>query len=107
MVIVEVQVMKLHCVSRAASIMPISVDNAAQREVEMEMKMAIEAGKLTVRANYGTLLNSKLFDLGAKANEGILCIQNHVQQELGQKRDWEASEVKSWNSNLTLTFPIS
>jgi hypothetical protein len=33
----------------------------------------MQAGKQPVRANYGTLLNSKVFDLGATANEGILC----------------------------------
>ncbi|CAH1441364.1 unnamed protein product [Lactuca virosa] len=73
---VEVQVRKIHCVNRAAAILPINVEDAARSEVEIEK--ALEAGEQLVRVNQDTRLNYRILDLRTPANQAIYRVECQV-----------------------------
>ncbi|KVI00319.1 hypothetical protein Ccrd_021432 [Cynara cardunculus var. scolymus] len=73
---VEVQVRKIHCVNRAAPVLPINVEDAARSEVEIEK--ALEAGEQLVRVNQDTRLNYRILDLRTPANQGIYRLECQV-----------------------------
>ncbi|KAL4391433.1 hypothetical protein AHAS_Ahas03G0244600 [Arachis hypogaea] len=70
---VEVQVRKLYCVSRALPTLPINLEDAARSEAEIEK--TLQAGEQLVRVNQDTRLNFRVLDLRTPANQGIFCIQ--------------------------------
>ncbi|KAM1233953.1 hypothetical protein ACFX2I_003628 [Malus domestica] len=72
---VEVQVRKLYCVSKAA-ILPINIEDAALSDVEIEK--ALQAEETLVRVNQDTHLNNRVLDLRTLANQGIFRIQSQV-----------------------------
>ncbi|KAM1648505.1 hypothetical protein FF1_009776 [Malus domestica] len=72
---VEVQVRKLYCVSKAA-VLPINIEDAARSDVEIEK--ALQAGETLVRVNQDTHLNNRVLDLRTPANQGIFHIQSQV-----------------------------
>ncbi|KAJ4842222.1 Aspartate--tRNA ligase 2, cytoplasmic [Turnera subulata] len=73
---VEIQVSKLYCVSRAIPTLPISIEDAARSEQEIEE--ASQAGEQLVRVNQDTRLNYRVLDIRTPANQGIFRIQSQV-----------------------------
>ncbi|KAK9068727.1 hypothetical protein SSX86_012842 [Deinandra increscens subsp. villosa] len=73
---VEIQVRKIHCVNRAAPVLPINVEDAARSDVEIEK--ASEAGEQLVRVNQDTRLNYRILDLRTPANQGIFRVECQV-----------------------------
>ncbi|KAJ0510501.1 putative aspartate--tRNA ligase [Helianthus annuus] len=73
---VEIQVRKIHCVNRAATVLPINVEDAARSEVEIEK--ALEAGEQLVRVNQDTRLNYRILDVRTPANQGIFRLECQV-----------------------------
>ncbi|KAJ0502452.1 putative aspartate--tRNA ligase [Helianthus annuus] len=74
--LVEIQVRKIHCVNRAATVLPINVEDAARSEVEIEK--ALEAGEQLVRVNQDTRLNYRILDVRTPANQGIFRLECQV-----------------------------
>ncbi|GAA0146861.1 aminoacyl-tRNA synthetase [Lithospermum erythrorhizon] len=74
---VEIQVRKLHCVSKAVPTLPINIEDAARSEVEIEK--ALQAGEQLVRVNQDTRLNYRVLDLRTPANQGIFRVQYQVE----------------------------
>ncbi|KAJ0735348.1 putative aspartate--tRNA ligase [Helianthus annuus] len=74
--VVEIQVRKIHCVNRAATVLPINVEDAARSEVEIEK--ALEAGEQLVRVNQDTRLNYRILDVRTPANQGIFRLECQV-----------------------------
>ncbi|KAG8381986.1 hypothetical protein BUALT_Bualt05G0029500 [Buddleja alternifolia] len=74
---VEIQVRKLYVVNKAIPILPISFEDAARSEVEIEK--ALQAGEQLVRVNQDTRLNNRVIDLRTHANQGIFRIQYQVE----------------------------
>ncbi|XP_076917177.1 aspartate--tRNA ligase 2, cytoplasmic-like [Bidens hawaiensis] len=79
---VEVQVRTIHCVNRAATVLPINVEDAARSEVEIEK--ALEAGEQLVRVNQDTRLNYRVLDLRTPANQGIYRLECQVSNFFSQ-----------------------
>ncbi|PNY02494.1 aspartate-tRNA ligase cytoplasmic-like, partial [Trifolium pratense] len=75
---VEIQVRKLYCVSKAATL-PINIEDAARSEFEIEE--AIQAGKQLARVKQDTRLNFRVLDLRTPANQAIFRIQSRVGNE--------------------------
>ncbi|KAF2297189.1 hypothetical protein GH714_019118 [Hevea brasiliensis] len=75
---VEVQVRKLHCISKAMPTLPINIEDAARSEKEIEE--ALQAGEQLVRVNQDTRLNYRVLDMRTPANQGIF----HIQHEVGR-----------------------
>ncbi|KAL8260035.1 hypothetical protein R6Q59_027988 [Mikania micrantha] len=73
---VEIQVRKIHCVNRAAPVLPINVEDAARSDVEIEK--ALEAGEQLVRVNQDTRLNYRILDMRTPANQGIFRLECQV-----------------------------
>ncbi|KAL3747968.1 hypothetical protein ACJRO7_016739 [Eucalyptus globulus] len=73
---VEIQVHKLHCVSKAFPTLPINLEGAARSEAEIEK--ALQAGEQLVRVNQDTRLNFRVLDIRTPANQGIFGIQSQV-----------------------------
>jgi aspartyl-tRNA synthetase len=73
---VEVQVRKIYCVNRSASLLPISIEDAARSEAEIET--ALQDGVQLVRVNQDTRLNNRVLDLRTPANQAIFRIQSQV-----------------------------
>ncbi|GLT54139.1 hypothetical protein SLA2020_273640 [Shorea laevis] len=73
---VEVQVQKLHCVSRAEPL-PFKIEDAARSEADIEK--ALQAGELVVRVNPDTRLNCRFLELRAPGNQAILRVQCQVE----------------------------
>ncbi|GLT53156.1 hypothetical protein SLA2020_264460 [Shorea laevis] len=74
---VEVQVQKLHCVSRARTPLPINIEDAACSEADIEK--ASQAGEQHVRISQHTRLNNRVLELRTPANNlGIFRIQSQV-----------------------------
>ncbi|KAF2290686.1 hypothetical protein GH714_015004 [Hevea brasiliensis] len=69
---VEVQVRKLHCISKAMPTLPINIEDAARSEKEIEE--ALQAGEQLVRVNQDTRLNYRVLDMRTPANQGIFYI---------------------------------
>ncbi|KAF2290681.1 hypothetical protein GH714_014982 [Hevea brasiliensis] len=63
---VEVQVRKLHCISKAMPTLPLT------------SRMQQEAGEQLVRVNQDTRLNYRVLDMRTPANQGIFYIQHEV-----------------------------
>ncbi|KAM2839377.1 hypothetical protein COP1_030987 [Malus domestica] len=74
---VEVQVRKLYCVSKAA-ILPISIEDAAWSDVEIE-----KAGETLVRVNQDTHLNNRVLDLRTLAIRGYSAFRVKLAISLG------------------------
>ncbi|OAY23853.1 aspartate--tRNA ligase 2, cytoplasmic [Manihot esculenta] len=74
---VEVEVRKLHCISKAMPTLPINIEDAARSEKEIEE--ALQAGEQLVRVNQDTRLNYRVLDMRTPANQGIF----HIQHEVG------------------------
>ncbi|KAL6557079.1 Aspartate--tRNA ligase 2, cytoplasmic [Orobanche minor] len=74
---VEIQVRKIHCVNRAAALLPINVEDAARSEVEIE-KALLENGEPLVRVNQDTRLNNRVLDLRTPANQAIYRLEHQV-----------------------------
>ncbi|KAJ4707633.1 Aspartate--tRNA ligase, cytoplasmic [Melia azedarach] len=72
---VEVQVKKIYCVSRAASL-PINIEDASRSEAEIEK--ALKEGEQLVRVNQDTRLNNRIIDIRTPANQAIFRIQSQV-----------------------------
>lgn len=75
---VEIQVSKIHCISKALPTLPINIEDAARSEVEIEL--ASQAGEQFVRVNQDTRLNNRVLDLRTPANQGIFRIQYQVEK---------------------------
>uniref|UniRef100_A0A803M5I9 aspartate--tRNA ligase n=1 Tax=Chenopodium quinoa TaxID=63459 RepID=A0A803M5I9_CHEQI len=74
---VEIQVRKIYCISRAAAILPINIEDAARSEEEFEK--AEKDGKQLVRVNQDTRLNYRVLDIRTPANQAIF----HLSSEVG------------------------
>ncbi|KAL6561709.1 hypothetical protein OROMI_017310 [Orobanche minor] len=74
---VEIQVRKIHCVNRAAALLPINVEDAARSEVEIE-KALLENREQLVRVNQDTRLNNRVLDLRTPANQAIYRLEHQV-----------------------------
>ncbi|KAL2318826.1 hypothetical protein Fmac_032702 [Flemingia macrophylla] len=74
--LVEIQVRKLYCISRAVPTLPINLEDAARSEIEIEK--ALQAGEQLVRVNQDTRLNFRVLDVRTPANQGIFRSQSHV-----------------------------
>ncbi|XP_076930742.1 aspartate--tRNA ligase 2, cytoplasmic-like [Bidens hawaiensis] len=96
---VEVQVRKIHCVNRAASVLPINVEDAARSEVEIEK--ALEAGEQLVRVNQDTRLNYRVLDLRTPANQGIYRLECQVSNFFSQFL-LDEDFVEIWTPKLTV-----
>nr|GEW99493.1 aspartate--tRNA ligase 2, cytoplasmic-like [Tanacetum cinerariifolium] len=73
---VEIQVRKIYCVNRAAPVLPISIEDAARSEAEIES--ALELGEQLVRVNQDTRLNYRVLDIRTPANQGIFSLESDV-----------------------------
>ncbi|PWA89950.1 class II aminoacyl-tRNA and biotin synthetases superfamily protein [Artemisia annua] len=73
---VEIQVTKIYCVNRAASGLPISVDDAARSEAEIES--ALELGEQLVRVNQDTRLDHRVVEIRTLPNHGIFFLKSNV-----------------------------
>ncbi|CAH9106872.1 unnamed protein product [Cuscuta europaea] len=74
--LVEVQVRKLYCISKAAPILPINIEDASRSEAEIEK--ALQEGEQLVRVNQDTRLNHRVLDIRTAANQGIFRVQSQV-----------------------------
>ncbi|KFK29697.1 hypothetical protein AALP_AA7G167100 [Arabis alpina] len=74
---VEIQVRKVYCVNKALPILPLSVEDAARSEVDIEK--SLQAGKPAVRVNQDTRLNNRVLDIRTPANQSIFRIQCQVE----------------------------
>ncbi|CAN8229840.1 unnamed protein product [Cochlearia groenlandica] len=74
---VEIQVRKVFCVNKALPILPLSVEDAARSEAEIEKSE--KDGKPAVRVLQDTRLNNRVLDIRTPANQAIFRIQCQVQ----------------------------
>nr|GMC76749.1 aspartate--tRNA ligase 2, cytoplasmic-like [Ipomoea batatas] len=74
--LVEVQIRKLYCVSKAAPTLPITIEDASRSEAEIEK--ALQEGEQLVRVNQDTRLNNRVLDIRTAANQGIFRVQSQV-----------------------------
>lgn len=75
---VELQSHSVHCVSRAAPAMPISLEDASRSEEEIER--GEKEGVQYVRVNQDTRLNFRPIELRTPANQAIFRVQSAVGQ---------------------------
>ncbi|KAL5207046.1 hypothetical protein ABZP36_031481 [Zizania latifolia] len=73
---VEIQVKKLHCISRATPNLPISVDDAARSEADVARAKA--AGEQLVHVGQDKRLDYRVIDLRTPANQAIFRIFRQV-----------------------------
>ncbi|XP_021751689.1 aspartate--tRNA ligase 2, cytoplasmic-like isoform X2 [Chenopodium quinoa] len=73
---VEIQVRKIYCINRAVPILPISIEDAARSEKEIEK--AEKDGKQLVRVNQDTRLNYRVLDIRTPANQAIFHLSSEV-----------------------------
>ncbi|KAH9622370.1 hypothetical protein KSS87_018278 [Heliosperma pusillum] len=73
---VEIQVTKLYCVSKAVPVLPINVEDAARSDAEIDE--ALKEGKQLVRVNQDTRLNYRVLDVRTLANQAIFRLQSEV-----------------------------
>ncbi|KAF6143845.1 hypothetical protein GIB67_009826 [Kingdonia uniflora] len=74
--LVEIQVRKVYCISKAVLNLPINIEDASRSEAEIEK--AEQAGEQLVRVHQDTRLNYRVLDLRTPANNSIFRIQSHV-----------------------------
>ncbi|KAJ7558977.1 hypothetical protein O6H91_04G063900 [Diphasiastrum complanatum] len=74
--VVEIQVRKVYCVSKAASVLPLNLEDAARSERDLEK--AEKEGVQYVRVGQDTRLNNRVLDLRTPANQAIFRIQSYV-----------------------------
>ncbi|KAJ1277852.1 hypothetical protein BS78_04G034800 [Paspalum vaginatum] len=74
---VEIQVEKLHCVSRAVPNLPIGVDDAARSEEDVGRAKA--AGEQLVHVGQDKRLDYRVIDLRTAANQAIFRVQCQVE----------------------------
>ncbi|GJZ96743.1 aspartate--tRNA ligase 2, cytoplasmic-like protein, partial [Tanacetum coccineum] len=60
----------------AAPVLPISIEDAARSEAEIES--ALELGEQLVRVNQDTRLNYRVLDIRTPANQGIFSLESDV-----------------------------
>eukprot|EP00897_Mesotaenium_endlicherianum_P000974 jgi/Mesen1/10878/ME000093S10397 len=82
---VEIQVRKVHTVSRAASSLPLNLEDASRSERDFEA--AQTDGSQYVRVLQDTRLNNRWIDLRTPANQAIFRLQSGVSQEAGHEVD--------------------
>ncbi|CAN8326736.1 unnamed protein product [Cochlearia groenlandica] len=70
---VEIQVRKVFCVNKAVAKLPLSVEDAARSEAD------IQDGKPAIRVLQDTRLNNRVLDIRTPANQAIFRIQGQVQ----------------------------
>lgn len=75
---VEVHVRKVQAISKAASVLPLSLEDAARSEHEIEA--AEKEGVKYVRVGQDTRLNNRVIDLRTPANQAIFRIQSAIGQ---------------------------
>ncbi|KAG2648423.1 hypothetical protein PVAP13_1NG028300 [Panicum virgatum] len=75
--LVEIQVEKLHCISRAVSNLPISVEDAARSEEDVARAKA--AGEQLVHVGQDRRLDYRVIDLRTAANQAIFRVQCQVE----------------------------
>ncbi|KAK9735110.1 hypothetical protein RND81_04G184900 [Saponaria officinalis] len=73
---VEIQVRKLYCVSRAAPVLPINIEDAARSDIEIEE--ALKEGKQLVKVLQDTRLNYRVLDIRTPANQAIFRLQSEI-----------------------------
>ncbi|XP_074312381.1 aspartate--tRNA ligase 2, cytoplasmic-like [Silene latifolia] len=73
---VEIQVSKIYCVSRAAPVLPINIEDAARSDAEIEE--ALKEGKQLVRVNQDTRLTYRFLDVRTLANQAIFRLQSEI-----------------------------
>ncbi|CAN6179874.1 unnamed protein product [Urochloa humidicola] len=76
---VEIQVRKIHCISRAIPILPINLEDAARGEKEFEK--AEQAGEKFVRIGQDILLKYRAIDLRTPSNQAVFRIQCQVENK--------------------------
>lgn len=74
---VEIQVRKIYCINKALPNLPITVEDAARSEVDIEK--AEQAGEKLVRVTQDTRLKNRVIDLRTSANQGIFRVQCQVE----------------------------
>ncbi|GJS32915.1 aspartate--tRNA ligase 2, cytoplasmic-like protein [Tanacetum coccineum] len=79
---VEIRVKKIHCVSRAASRLPINIDDASRSEAENENLEA--AGKQVARVNLDTRLDNRVLEMRTLAMQAIFRLEDQVENLFGQ-----------------------
>ncbi|CAN6277535.1 unnamed protein product [Urochloa humidicola] len=80
--LVEIQVEKLHCVSRAVPNLPISVEDAARSEEDVARAKA--AGEQLVHVGQDKRLDYRVIDLRTAANQAIFRVQCQVENVFRQ-----------------------
>uniref|UniRef100_K4A2H0 aspartate--tRNA ligase n=1 Tax=Setaria italica TaxID=4555 RepID=K4A2H0_SETIT len=80
--LVEIQVEKLHCISRAVPNLPISVDAAARSEEDVARAKA--AGEQLVHVGQDKRLGYRVIDLRTAANQAIFRVQCQVENVFRQ-----------------------
>ncbi|CAN6230282.1 unnamed protein product [Urochloa humidicola] len=80
--LVEIQVEKLHCVSRAVPNLPIGVDDAARSKEDVARAKA--AGEQLVHVGQDKRLDYRVIDLRTAANQAIFRIQCQVENVFRQ-----------------------
>ncbi|KAL6888647.1 hypothetical protein ACP4OV_009673 [Aristida adscensionis] len=74
---VEIQVKKLHCISRAVQNLPISVEDAARSEEDVAR--AKDAGEQLVHVGQDKRLDYRVIDLRTPANQAIFRVEYEVE----------------------------
>ncbi|OEL29396.1 Aspartate--tRNA ligase 1, cytoplasmic [Dichanthelium oligosanthes] len=80
--LVEIQVEKLHCISRAVPNLPIGVDDAARSEEDVTRAKA--AGEQLVHVGQDKRLDYRVIDLRTAANQAIFRVQCQVENVFRQ-----------------------
>ncbi|KAL1210468.1 Aspartate--tRNA ligase 2, cytoplasmic [Cardamine amara subsp. amara] len=80
---VEIQVRKIYCVNKALAILPLSVEDAARSELDIEK--SLQAGTPAARVNQDTRLNNRVLDIRTPANQAIFRIQCQVENFFREK----------------------
>ncbi|CAL5024072.1 unnamed protein product [Urochloa decumbens] len=80
--LVEIQVEKLHCVSRAVANLPISVEDAARSEEDVARAKA--AGEQRAHVGQDKRLDNRVIDLRTAANQAIFRVECQVENVFRQ-----------------------
>ncbi|CAH8274736.1 unnamed protein product [Arabidopsis lyrata] len=80
---VEIQVRKVYCINKALAKLPLSVEDAARSEADIEKSLQTE--KPAARVNQDTRLNHRVLDLRTPANQAIFRLQCQVENSFREK----------------------
>ncbi|XP_010438070.1 PREDICTED: aspartate--tRNA ligase 2, cytoplasmic [Camelina sativa] len=80
---VEIQVRKVYCVNKALAKLPLSVEDAARSEADIEK--SLQSGTKAARVNQDTRLNHRVLDIRTPANQAIFRIQCQIENAFREK----------------------